>query len=214
MLDLTLAGPEGRLEARYRNNEDDHSPIVLVLHPNPEQGGTMNNKVVYTLFHTFARQGFRTLRFNFRGVGKSQGSHDKGEGELADAMSALDWLQDHNPHASEIWVAGFSFGAWIAMHLLMRRPEIKNFVAISPPANMYDFAFLAPCPSSGLIVQGTNDAIVPQESVDELMNTLAQQRGIEVMYQVVQGADHFFGKQLNHLSMLVDDYIIRTVGQL
>jgi alpha/beta superfamily hydrolase len=106
------------------------------------------------------RRGFSTLRFNFRGVGRSQGSFDRGEGELSDAASALDWLQTYNPNAQFCWIAGFSFGAWIGMQLLMRRPEIESFIAVSPPANIYDFTFLAPCPSSGLVLQGDQDTVV------------------------------------------------------
>lgn len=87
----------------------------------------MNNKITYYMFQTFAERGFSTLRFNFRGVGRSQGVHDRGEGELAaDAAAALDWMQELNPNAPYVWVAGFSFGAWIGMQLLMRRPEIRG----------------------------------------------------------------------------------------
>src|SRR5277367_5243733 len=84
-----------------------------------------------------------------------------GTGELSDAASALDWAQTINPEARACWVAGFSFGAWIGMQLLMRRPEVEGFISIAPPANLYDFSFLAPCPSSGLIVHGDKDAVVP-----------------------------------------------------
>src|SRR3546814_10548116 len=96
----------------------------------------MNNKVVYTLYHAFTRRGFSCLRFNFRGVGRSQGTFSRGEGELADAAAALDWLQSYNENATQCWIAGFSFGAWIGMQLLMRRPEITGFISISPPANI------------------------------------------------------------------------------
>src|SRR5690606_33724947 len=151
--DVIFNGPSGRLEGRYQPGQGANPPIALILHPNPQFGGTMNNKVVYHLYHVFARRGFGVLRFNFRGVGRSQGEFDNGAGELSDAAAALDWLQTFNKDAPACWVAGFSFGAWIGMQLLMRRPEIEGFISISPPANMYDFSFLAPCPSSGLIVQ-------------------------------------------------------------
>src|SRR5918999_1403358 len=149
MPELIINGPECRLEGRYHISKQPSAPIALMLHPHPQHGGTMNNKVVYTLFHAFARQGFSTLRFNFRGVGRSQGSYDRGEGELSDAAAALDWLQGQNLTAAHCWIAGFSFGAWIGMQLLMRRPEIDAFISVAPPANIYDFGFLAPCPSSG-----------------------------------------------------------------
>ena len=122
MPDVIINGPEGRIEGRYHHARGGTAPMALVLHPHPLHGGTMNNRVVYTIYQTFVRRGFSTLRFNFRGVGRSQGSFDRGEGELADAAAALDWLQTYNPNAASCWVAGYSFGAWIGMQLLMRRP--------------------------------------------------------------------------------------------
>ena len=89
MPDVIINGPEGRIEARYHHARGGTAPMALVLHPHPLHGGTMNNKVVYTLYQTFVRRGFSTLRFNFRGVGRSQGSFDRGEGELADAAAQL-----------------------------------------------------------------------------------------------------------------------------
>ena len=125
----------------------------------------MNNQVVYHLYYLFVERGFSVLRFNFRGVGRSQGYFDNGPGELADAASALDWLQLQNPDSRSCWIAGVSFGTWIAMQLLMRRPEIDGFICVAPPANLYDFSFLAPCPSSGLMVNGDKDRVVPSASV-------------------------------------------------
>jgi pimeloyl-ACP methyl ester carboxylesterase len=112
--------------------------------------------------------GFSVLRFNFRGVGRSQGYFDNGPGELSDAASALDWLQLQNPDSRSCWIAGVSFGTWIAMQLLMRRPEIDGFICVAPPANLYDYSFLAPCPSSGLMVNGDKDRVVPSASIGEL----------------------------------------------
>merc|ERR1712094_147752 len=106
---------------------------------------------------SFIKRGFSTLRFNFRGVGRSQGAFDDGPGELSDAASALDWAQTYNPNAQTCWIAGFSFGAWVAMQLMMRRPEITGFISIAPPADSQDFSFLAPCPASGMILHGDND---------------------------------------------------------
>ncbi len=93
MPDVIINGPEGRIEGRYHHARGGTAPMALVLHPHPLHGGTMNNKIVYTIYQTFVRRGFSTLRFNFRGVGRSQGSFDRGEGELADAAASLDWLQ-------------------------------------------------------------------------------------------------------------------------
>jgi alpha/beta superfamily hydrolase len=213
MPEIIFNGPEGRLEGRYTHGKLPNAPIALILHPHPQQGGTMNNKVVYALYHTFARRGFSVMRFNFRGVGRSQGIFDNGQGELSDAASALDWMQGVNANASECWVAGFSFGAWIAMQLLMRRPEISGFVSVAPPANSHDFTFLAPCPSSGVIIHGDKDDLVPEASVSKLAGKLAQQKNITVDFKVVSGANHFFGDHLPLLAREVDGYLSKAVGR-
>jgi alpha/beta superfamily hydrolase len=154
------------------------------------------------------RHGFSTLRFNFRGVGRSQAASTGAEGaELSDAASALDWLQTYNPNAGSCWVAGFSFGAWIGMQLLMRRPEIESFISVAPPANMYDFTFLAPCPSSGLILQGDQDSVVPVESVQKLVTKLSHQRDIKIDFRKIPGADHYFADRVDALVTHVDGYI-------
>jgi hypothetical protein len=210
MPEVIFNGPEGRLEGRYHHARKGSAPIALLLHPHPQQGGTMNNRVVFEVYQAFARKGFSTLRFNFRGVGRSQGIYDDGNGELADAAAALDWLQAANPDANQCWVGGFSFGAWICMQLLMRRPEINNFIAVAPPANKYDFSFLAPCPASGLIVHGANDTIVPQDSVATLAKKLSAQKRIAIDYRVIPGANHFFHDKVDGLTAQVTTYLERT----
>ena len=207
MPEVIISGPEGRIEGRYQHSKTKNSPIALFLHPHPLHGGTMNNKVVYTLFHAYARRGFSCLRFNFRGVGRSQGTFSRGEGELSDAAAALDWLQGNNADAAQCWVGGFSFGAWIGMQLLMRRPEITGFISVAPPANMYDFSFLAPCPSSGLILHGDKDELVPTESVDKLIEKLRTQRGITIDHRTLSGANHFFHGHIDGVEREVDDYL-------
>tara|TARA_A100001037_G_scaffold206995_1_gene185362 strand:- start:226 stop:861 length:636 start_codon:yes stop_codon:yes gene_type:complete len=211
MPEIIIPGPEGRLEARYQKGKDQRSPICLVLHPHPRQGGTMNNKIVYNIYHAFKNIGFATLRFNFRGVGKSQGSYDNGVGELTDAAAALDWLQNENPTAQNTWIAGFSFGSWLALQLLMRRPEIAGFVAVSPPANLYDFSFLAPCPASGLIIQGTDDKIVEAEQVSELADKLNKQKNLKIVYKKLIGADHFFKNELDDIQDIITKYVRKSI---
>ncbi len=192
MPEVIFPGPEGRLEGRYHPNKGRDAPIALILHPHPQFGGTMNNKVVYNLHYLFHGLGFSVLRFNFRGVGRSQGEYDQGVGELSDAAAALDYLQAMNQNARHCWIAGFSFGAWIGMQLLMRRPDITGFVSVSPPANMYDFSFLAPCPASGLIVSGGSDRIAPPRDTHTLVAKLQEQRGITITHRELDEAGHFF----------------------
>ena len=207
MPEIMFNGPEGRLEGRYHHGKGPNAPIALVLHPHPKFGGTMNNRVVYHMFQAFTRRGFSVLRFNFRGVGRSQGGYDDGLGELSDAASALDWMQATNADAPQCWIAGFSFGAWIGMQLLMRRPEISGFISVAPPANHYDFSFLAPCPVSGLFVHGQADAVVPEANAAALAERLSAQRAITIDYRTVAGADHFFNEHLDELMVHVEDYL-------
>lgn len=211
MPEVFVNGPEGRIEGRYKHGNRPDAPVALVLHPHPQHGGTMNNKVAYTLYQLFSQRGFSVLRINFRGVGRSQGEFDNGPGELSDAASALDWLQSFNPNASSCWIGGFSFGAWIAMQVLMRRPEIAGFIAVSPPANMYEFTFLAPCPSSGLIVHGSADELVPEPVVATLAEKLSLQKNITIDYDIVDGADHFFQNHLETFTERVDRYLERRL---
>jgi hypothetical protein len=213
MPETIFPGPDGRLEGRYQHGKGPNPPIALFLHPHPQHGGTMNNKIVYRMFHIFARRGFSCLRFNFRGVGRSQGVYDRGEGELSDAAAALDWLQTHNENATQCWIGGYSFGAWIGMQLLMRRPEINGFISIAPPANMYDFSFLAPCPSSGIIVHGDRDELVPEPSVKKLVDKLSAQRGITIDYRLLPGADHFFEEQIDDMVGHIEDYVDEALAQ-
>src|SRR5213082_78813 len=207
MPEVIFPGPEGRLEGRFHPGPRPRAPVALILHPHPQGGGTMNNAIVQALYKTFVRRGFATLRFNFRGVGKSQGVFDNGIGELSDAASALDWVQQIHPEAESTWIAGFSFGAWIGMQLLMRRPEVRGFISIAPPANLYDFSFLAPCPSSGLIVHGERDAVVPPKDVNTLVEKLKTQKGIVIDQQVIPGANHFFDGKLEPLMQTVTAYL-------
>lgn len=215
MPEVIFPGPEGRLEGRYHPHKGKRdAPIAIILHPHPQFGGTMNNRVVYNMHYTFHNMGFNVLRFNFRGVGRSQGEYDQGIGELSDAASALDYLQSMNPNAKHCWVAGFSFGAWIGMQLLMRRPEITGFISVSPPANMYDFSFLAPCPASGLMINGLGDRVAPPADTVTLVNKLHEQKGITITHQEVEGAGHFFeNEHMDTLTGSVETYVQRRLTE-
>ncbi len=210
MPEVFFNGPAGRIEGKFAESTNPKAPIALVLHPHPKFGGTMNNKVVYNVYKTLFEHDFTVLRINFRGVGRSLGEYDDGIGEMTDAATALDWLQINYPMSKLNMIAGFSFGAWIAMQLIMRRPEITNFLAISPPVNKYDFSFLSPCPIPGLIIQGDKDSVVSEDSVSELANRLSKQKNIDVNYRVIAGADHFFRDKIELLNEEIRDYLKLT----
>ncbi len=207
MPEVIFNGPAGRIEGRYHQNNEKNAPIALVLHTHPQFGGTMNNPIVHSLHYMFLERGFSTLRFNFRGVGRSQGMFENGAGELADAAAALDWVQTLNKEARSCWIAGVSYGAWISMQLLMRRPEISGFMSIAPLCKHYDFSFLAPCPSSGLIVTGGADAVTPAESSNALVEKLQSQKGITITHVEMEGANHFFTNQVEELTDVCANYL-------
>jgi alpha/beta superfamily hydrolase len=211
MPEVIFTGEEGRIEGRFHPGRSRASPIAIILHPHPQFGGTMNNPLAYHLYYTFANRGFAVLRFNFRGVGRSQGAFDHGQGELSDAASALDWVQANNPDARACWIAGCSFGAWIGMQLLMRRPEVEGFISVAAPASLYDFSFLAPCPSSGLFIHGDKDAVVPIAAVGQLVEKLKTQKGIIIEQQLIRGANHFFDGKIEQLMESVNEYLDRRL---
>src|SRR5579875_2436340 len=212
MPEVIFTGPAGRIEGRYHPARQKNAPIAIVLHPHPQFGGTMNHPIIYQLYYQFVHRGFSALRFNFRGVGRSQGSFDHGTGELSDAAAALDWAQTINPEARACWVAGISFGAWIGMQLLMRRPEIEGFISIAPPATRFDFSFLAPCPSSGLFVHGDKDRVAPLREVQALIEKLKTQKGILIEHAVIANANHFFEDCIEDLQEVVGGYLDKRLG--
>ena len=213
MPEVMFAGPDGRLEGRYHHAKDPGSPLALILHPHPMHGGTMNNRIAYTMYQSFQRMGFSVMRFNFRGVGRSQGRYDGGMGEIGDAAAALDWMQTVNPGAGGLWMAGYQFGAFVGMQLLMRRPEISGWISVAPPASHYDFGFLAPCPCGGLLLHGDADELVPETSVRKLVDKLHTQKGVQVDYRVYVGADHVFASHADKVGEDVEDYVTRIMAR-
>ena len=133
--EIFIPGPSGRIQAKYHKNSQPGAPIAIVLQPHPQYGGTMNNRIVYETYSCFYKNNFSVIRINFRGVEKSDGLFDNGQGELSDAAAALDWIEKENPGYSQCWVAGFSFGSLICMQLIMRRPEVNKFIYLRSSHN-------------------------------------------------------------------------------
>ncbi|MBL0725888.1 MAG: alpha/beta hydrolase [Alphaproteobacteria bacterium] len=207
MSEVCFNGPIGRIEGRYSKRFDKSAPVALILHPDPMQGGTMNNKCTYTLFKIFAETGFTVLRINFPGVGNSDGVKGNGENEFRVASCALDWLQCENPNASHYWISGFSFGSFVAMQLATRRPEIENFVLLAPPANKYDYSFSVPCPLPGLVLSAVNDKIATLSSIKSLVEDWSKKKDCKVDHHVVPDADHFFNNKLDDVESAVKEYV-------
>jgi alpha/beta superfamily hydrolase len=207
MAELIISGPAGRIEARYAPAPQENAPLALILHPHPKAGGTMQDPVTITLFEMFAAHGFSTMRFNFRGVGRSQGQFDAGVAELSDAAYVLDHLESLNESPGQCWVSGSSFGAYICLQLLMRRPEIDGFIAVAPPANHYDLSFLAPCPASGIIISGDKDIVAPPADIDRSLTKVRVQKGEVIERATVPGANHFYQGKLEELEKTASAYL-------
>jgi alpha/beta superfamily hydrolase len=185
-----LHGPTGRLEALLNTGRDDAPYAVLLCHPHPKGGGTMHNKVVYHAMKAFAAFGLPTLRFNFRGVGLSEGAFDNGNGEQDDVRAALDWL-DRNLNLP-ILSAGFSFGSYVNFRVSCGDPRVKGLLALGLPAHAegrgYTYGFLSHCLQPKLFVSGDHDQFGPRQQVEEAFASAPEPKRLVW----IEGAEHFF----------------------
>lgn len=203
-LPLRIAGPAGDIEAVLTRAHDESAAIphtVIVCHPHPLHGGTMNNKVVHYLAKSFNDLGATAVRFNYRGVGASAGGFGEGTGETRDALAVLDWARDAYPN-NAIWLAGFSFGAYVALKASHQRPT-TGLICVAPAVRLYDFKSLARVSGPWLVVQGDRDDVV---SYDEV-TSWAQAISPPLAYVPMTGAGHFFHGRLNDLQQVVTAFI-------
>ncbi len=196
LLPLVLDGPAGPLEALLQEHDArDHDLAAVVCHPHPLFGGTLHNKVVHRVASTLQAMGAAVLRFNFRGVGRSAGAFDQGEGELDDARAALAFLRGRYP-AARRWVAGFSFGSWVASRLAAASPDVERLILVAPPVHTQSFEEMATCPVPKLVVQGLADDICRPENLARVYPGWAEPKRL----MKVEGASHFFDKHLADLA--------------
>jgi uncharacterized protein len=210
---LLIPAPHGHLEAIYRPGDDQSSKVAVVLHPHPQFGGTMHNKVVYRAAKALEQAGYAVLRFNYRGVGKSTGSYDNAKGETDDARVALDYLLDHQTRAQEVVVAGFSFGAAIALRVGCPDPRVARVISIGTPvrlANVDDLRkILSECRKAILYVHGAEDKLAPLVPLRELINSLPA--GLNYRLAVIPGASHFFDERLSELQAEITAFLESSV---
>jgi len=185
-----LRGPAGRLEALLNTGREDAPYTAMICHPHPAGGGTMHNKVVYHTMKAFASFGLPVLRFNFRGVGLSEGVFDHGEGEQNDARAALSWLE-HN-FKKPILFAGFSFGSYVGLRACCGDVRVKGLIGLGLPVHAegrdYTYGFLPKCIEPKLFISGDHDQYGPREAMERVL-TMAPEPKRTVW---VEGADHFF----------------------
>ncbi len=207
---LFLPGPVGRLEALLNQGAAGATHAALVCHPHPLFGGTMHNKVVFHAMKALQGFGFPVLRFNFRGAGLSEGTHDDGRGEADDVKAALRWLEErfHLP----IVFAGFSFGAATGLRAACPDPHVDALIALGIPVRMddrsYGYRFLSECAKPKLFVSGGNDQFGPRNQLHELVERLPEPKKLVI----IEGADHFFSKRLAEMRREVEQWVRERVS--
>jgi alpha/beta superfamily hydrolase len=195
LVPVVLAGGAGPIEALLQERDaHDHVLTAVVCHPHPLYGGTLHNKVTHRVASVLHGLGAAVLRFNFRGVGQSAGTHDRGVGELEDARVALQYLRERYPGARR-WAAGFSFGSWVASRLAAAETDIERLILIAPPVHTQTFEEMRTLATPKLVVQGTGDAVCRLEKLEAVWPEWAEPKRL----MRVPGASHFFDRQLAEL---------------
>lgn len=195
-----LDGPAGKLEALLEEPEAG-TPLeeaALVCHPHPLYGGTMHNKVVYRIARGLRKSGSVVLRFNFRGVGASEGTHDQGRGEVDDARASLNWLRERYPELP-FTLAGFSFGSRTILQLGCGLKEVRRLIAVGYPTRFGTMGLLEHCVKPKFFLQSTNDEHGPRRELEALVETLPEPKHL----QFVPAQDHFFEGALEALEEAV-----------
>lgn len=199
---IVLAGPAGQLEGLLECPDDGRQiASAVICHPHPVHGGTMENKVVHTLARAFLGLGFQALRFNFRGTGRSEGEFDEGRGELNDALTAVRWMQDREPDLP-LWIAGFSFGAAIAIRAAIES-EVDGLISVAPAVARFSKGMNSQPVCPWLIIHGDQDELVDVNETVEWVNQL--EAGPELA--VFPDTTHFFHGKLVLLRQAVEDFV-------
>jgi len=202
---LFIDGPVGRLEAilELPTGGKPHASVV-VCHPHPQHGGTMHNKVAHTLARAFVRSGFASLRFNFRGTEQSEGDYDDGNGELDDALAAIAWMRKRDPE-SILWLAGFSFGAAIAVKAAVAG-EVDGLISVAPAISRFATGLESQPQCPWLIVQGDQDELVDVEETVAWVDGL--EPGPELL--IIPEGEHFFHGRLLELREAVAQFVANS----
>lgn len=199
---LLLKGPSGMIEALSTYPQEKNSNTVgLICHPHPLHGGSMNNKVVHTVSRAFHHCGYATLRFNYRGVGASEGEYGNYSGEIDDALSIIKWIHHVLPNYKVV-LSGFSFGAYVATSV-SKHIKSKALITVAPAVNHKDFRTLLPINCPWLIIHGDKDELVPIQAIKEF-HTLIQEPH---EFKILHNSDHFFHHNLIQLRTQIEEYL-------
>ena len=188
--DVSIPVGDITLEAKLgRDEQTSAGPGVVICHPHPQFGGSMDNNVVWGLCDAFVERGYVAVAFNFRGVGSSGGRHEEGEGEIQDVLGLLDWLEAlPETKGFGLGVLGYSFGAWVGLRAAAQDARVRCAGAVAPPLAMYSFSFLKDLSAPLYVVSGGQDTFCPPEGKESLCSELPK----PVSWKILEGADHFF----------------------
>jgi len=195
---ITLQSEIYDLEGLFELNG---SSGLVVTHPHPLYGGQMDNPVVDSVRRIYRQHGYTTLRFNFRGTGNSQGRYADGIGEQADVRAAADYL--FAAGQKEVALAGYSFGAWIIALTVQQEIPIKHLIMVSPPVGFIDFQGISAIPGLQLVITGSRDEIAPVKRIEQLLPSWNP----AASFEVISGADHFYGGYLDQLERVLATHI-------
>ena len=196
-----IPGPAGRLEAILDEPPSVRAAVVLG-HPHPQYGGTMHTKVVYQGAKAFSRTGCAVLRFNYRGVGTSEGAWDEGRGETEDFRAALDFMHARHP-GIPLWTAGMSFGSWIALTVGAEDTRVSTLVGIAPPLAHYDFERVRASEKPKFFIQGERDEICPLKDMYAFYARCADPKELVV----IDAADHLFDGKVSEVGEAIEDLL-------
>jgi alpha/beta superfamily hydrolase len=210
-----LSGPAGRIEtilwSTSEEIEDARPPLAAVVcHPHPLFGGTMHNKVVYQTAKTIHRFGLPVVRFNFRGVGLSEGTHDKGVGESGDVLAVIDFLAAEYP-AVPLLVAGFSFGSWVGLRAGCGDARVAELLGLGLPVGDLDgrsFSYLDQCDKPKLLVSGEFDRFGPPKTLREMVEQFPPSVQENTRVAIIAGGDHFFAGHLPELDRTIREWML------
>ncbi|AWD33334.1 Alpha/beta hydrolase family protein [Candidatus Fokinia solitaria] len=206
MENVVIRGYSGKLDGYFHRAFLLTAPSVLILSGSPDEC-SMNNELIKSTFKRFANRGFSVLRYDHRGVGRSEGEFKKNIGELVDVSLAVDWLRDSVPQSSQLVVFGFSYGAVLALRIFMRRPDIGYFVLCSPLECKSDSNFVSPCPGPGTIIYPSGDSKMINDSTVNLYHRLSGQQRFEIRCSIVKDAVHDFSNRMDEFMDKLDDCI-------
>jgi alpha/beta superfamily hydrolase len=197
---ITFESGPCRLEGYWQAGTQGEG--VVITHPHPLYGGTMNNPVVETVQNAYRQHGYATLRFNFRGVGGSQGNYDNGMGEQADVRAAIAYVETMNVNAVDL--AGYSFGAWVNSGVAADSPtSIKSMMMISPPVGFIEFENVNVLSCLKLVITGSRDDIAPVNQIRDLLPTWNP----DAQFEVIDGCDHFYSGHLDKLKEILTSFL-------